>query len=283
MASLRKLLVLLIIAPAWAIAGLAAADLPEGTVWYFHADLGELRKSKAGRELYRWLDGEVFVEIHEEIGIDINKEADRVTAFSDGPRGAVIVVEGNISEDSRNKLMALAAAEAGLEAKSHKGKTYYHVHDSNGMRRGKGSTVAAHEPFEDDAYFTFGVPGKLIVTSSAERMEAMLDSGGKIAGSGSHEGALFVLTADKAFVQAGLDTNGLADDDGDWESNILRNTEQAAVLVADRDDMIAVEAQLVSSDPHMAESIGSIVNGLISLQALNSELDPQLRSLIQNT
>ena len=75
----------------------------------------------------------------------------------------------------------------------------------------------------------------------------------------------------------------MADDDDDWESNILRNTEQAAVLVSDSGGQIAVEAQLVSTDPKMAASIGSIVSGLISLQAFNSELDPELLSLIQNT
>jgi len=75
----------------------------------------------------------------------------------------------------------------------------------------------------------------------------------------------------------------MADDDGDWESNILRNTEQAALLIADRSGQIAVEAQLQSKDPKMAQSIGSIVNGLISLQAFNSELDPALQSLIENT
>ena len=33
----------------------------------------------------------------------------------------------------------------------------------------------------------------------------------------------------------------------------------------------------------MAQSIGGIVNGLISLQAFNTDLDPELLSLIQNT
>jgi hypothetical protein len=33
----------------------------------------------------------------------------------------------------------------------------------------------------------------------------------------------------------------------------------------------------------MAESMGGIINGLISLQAFNSDLDPEILSLIQNT
>ena len=47
--------------------------------------------------------------------------------------------------------------------------------------------------------------------------------------------------------------------------------------------MIAIEAQLVSRDPKMAEAIGGIVNGLIGLQALNGDLEPELQNLIRNT
>jgi len=75
----------------------------------------------------------------------------------------------------------------------------------------------------------------------------------------------------------------MASEDDDWESNILRNTKQAAVLIADKDGMIAIEAQLVSTDPKMAAAIGAIVNGLISLQAFNSDLGPEIQELIRNT
>ena len=88
---------------------------------------------------------------------------------------------------------------------------------------------------------------------------------------------------DKTFVQAGLKTDQFADDDDDWNSNIIRNTEQAALMLADKDGMIAIEAKLVSADPRVTESIGGIVNGLISLQAFNSDLDPEILSLIRNT
>jgi hypothetical protein len=75
----------------------------------------------------------------------------------------------------------------------------------------------------------------------------------------------------------------MADDDDDWDSNILRNTEQAALLIADKNGLIAVEAQLVSREPGMAASLGSIINGLIALQSFNDELDPEMVSLIQST
>jgi hypothetical protein len=145
------------------------------------------------------------------------------------------------------------------------------------------STEDHFEALEDGGYFSFDVKHKVIVTSTEGQMKELLKNGGKVTGMGSHPNALFVLTADKSLVQAGLRTDELVDDDDDWDSNILRNTRQAALLVADDDGFIAIEAQLVVNEPGMAESMGGIINGLISLQAFNSELDPEIVSLIQNT
>ena len=287
MVRIVKLLILLIIAlPLIAAAQVKSGDLPSGTKWYLHVDLEQMRKSSSGRTLYDWLDGEVFMEIHEDIGIDISKEADRLTAFSGIDKGTVIVLEGNISKDSRDKLLAVAAIEAKLDTRAHKGNTYYRVEDverrERHRKRGSGNEIAFND-LDKEAYFSFAVRNKLIVASTDEEMRALLDTGGKIAGSTSHTGALFVLTADKTFVQAGLNTDQLDSDDGGWQSNIVRNTEQINLLVSESKDFIAVQAELVSTDPRMAQSIGGIVNGLISLQAFNTELDPDLQALIQNT
>ena len=128
-----------------------------------------------------------------------------------------------------------------------------------------GMATIASIDFGDVAYSSFAIDGKAIITSNEDQLKELLDNGGKIAGSGSHDGALFVMSADTSFVQAGLRTDALSDaDDDDWNSNIIRNTKQAALLVSDSAGMIAVEAKLVSTDPKMAEAIGGIVNGLIS-------------------
>ena len=287
MARLFKVLILLVIsAPLGAFAEVRSGDLPAGTRWYLNVDLKQMRESDSGRELFNWLDGEVFVEIHEEIGVDIGKETDRFTAFSGTDRGTVILVEGDITEESRNKLLAVAAVQAKLDTLAHKGKTYYRVEDTDGKHRAarhEGRNNIAFDGMEDEAFFSFAVRNKLIVTSTAESMQALLDAGGKVAGSGAHTGALFVLTADKTFVQAGLKTDDLDDGDEGWKSNIVRNTEQINLLVSENKDLIAVTAELVSTDPRMAQSIGAIVNGLVSLQAFNTELDPEVLAIIQNT
>lgn len=283
MSNSRLALVALIAAfPLTTNADITVGDLPDKTVWYMHADLEAMRNTESGSRLYEWFEGEVVVEINEEVGIDLNKEVHSVTAFSDTENGTVIVVDGPLSQDSKDKLLALVSIEEGVDPREHGGKDYFHVGDD------EDSGSRDNDPFddlEDSAYFSFSLKDKAIITGNEDQMKALLDNGGKIAGSGSHDGALFVISADKSFVQAGLRADAMSDenDDGDWESNILRNTEQAALLISDKAGMIAVEAQLVSTDPKMAQAIGGIINGLISLQAFNSELDPEIQGLIRNT
>jgi hypothetical protein len=263
-----------------AAAEVTPSSLPGEAVWYLHADLQELRDAQSGRHLYQWLEREVFDDILEDMGIDLSKEASRVTAFADASLGTVIVVEGAITETTRDKLLALASTDSKLDTLKHGGKTYYHAE-----RKKRGSYGnRSFDDLEKDAYFSFDVKNKLIVASDPNQMKALLESGGRIAGSQSHPGMLLVLTADKSFVQAGVRTAAFADDnDQGWDSNILRNTELVALLVSDRNGLIAVEAQLVSHEPTMAQSLAGIINGLISLQALNPDLDPDILALMRST
>jgi hypothetical protein len=266
--------------PAAAAAQVTPGNLPGEAVWYLHADLEELRSAASGKHVYAWLEKEVFTDIREDLGIDLGREASSVTAFSDASLGTVIVVDGAVADTTRDKLLALAAADSKLDTLKHDGKTYYHA--ERGKER-SGSDRAFEDDLEKSAYFSFDVKNKVIVASDPEQMKALLESGGRIAGNQSHPGTLLVLTADKSFVQAGARTAKFTDEDDEgWDSNILRNTELVALLVSDRNGLIAVEAQLVSHEPAMAQSLGGIINGLISLQALNSDLDPQILSLMRN-
>jgi len=263
---------------AGARAAVSDGDLPEGAIWYLHADLATMRATDSGRELYRWLEDEVIVEVNEEIGIDLNKEADRITAYSTESLGTVIIVEGRLEQESKDKLLALAQAEKSLDIRNYKGVTYYFAGDDEPE-----VTSSDLDDLEDSAYFTFDVKDTVIVASSEEQLKALIDSKGRVTGAGKHKGALFVMTAEKEFVQAGMRTGDADDGDGDWESNILRNTEQASLLVSDAHGMIAIEARLVSRDPQMAASIGSIISGLISLQAFNQGLDTKVAEALQAT
>jgi len=270
------LLVLLSCLPLTAAAAVTSGDFPEETVWYMHADLKEMRSTESGAELYVWFDDEVLSEIRDETGVDLKEEIDRVTAFSSGGRGAIIVVEGAISQETQGKTLAAAALEGSLDLRTHNEKAYYHVGDER-------SDEDDLESLEDSAFFSFAIKNKLIVTTDEGQLKALIDSNGKIAGTGNKNGALFVLTADKEFMQAGMRTSGLGSYDIDWDSNILKNIEQAALLVSDKGGLISVEAKLISTDPRMAQSVASIVSGLISLQAFSSEMEPELASILENT
>lgn len=271
------LVALLITLPLGCAADISAADLPESTVWYMHADLAQMRTTESGAHLYRWLDGEVFVEINDELGIDLNQEIDRVTAFSQTADGATVVVEGPFGAEIQAQILAAARGKGDIDVRDHRGQTYYRIGDA------ERSDDAEQESFEDTQFFTFAVPGKLVVDSNESRLTAMIDNNGRIAGAEAHANTLFVLTADKEFVQAGMRTDQFADDEDDWDSNILRNTEQASLMVSDQGGMIAIQAQLVATDPTLTQSIGNIVSGLIALQAFNSEMAPEIVSVLQNT
>jgi hypothetical protein len=262
-------------------AGITIGGLPDDTVWYMHADFEAMRSSDSGSRIYEWFEGEVVVEMKEELGIDLTAEIESVTAFSDSSNGAIIVVQGPISKETQEKMLAVAVSETSVDTRTYNGKEYYFIGDGT---EGQKSGNDHFDDLGDVSYSSFAIDGKAIITSSEDQLKELLDNGGNITGSGSHDGALFVMSADTSFVQAGLRTDALTDDDDDdWDSNIIRNTKQAALLVSDSDGMIAVEAKLVSTDPKMAEAIGGIVNGLISLQAFNSELGPEIQSLIRMT
>ena len=264
-------------------AAVTAGDLPGDTIWYMHADLEAMRSTESGAKIYAWFEDEVADDVSEEIGIDLNTEVNSITAYSDATHGTVVVVEGPLTRESQERLLAIATleAEGAVDLLEYNGMTYYHVGDEDD------EDYRSDEPFEDledSAWFSFAIDNKAILAGTEKQLRALLDSGGEIAGAGSHDGALFVLSAENTFMQAGMQADNMAlEDDDDWESNILRNTKQAALLIADKAGLILIEAQLVSADPKMAAAIGGIVNGLISLQAFNSDLDPEIQDLIRNT
>lgn len=280
-----SLAILAIFIPLGANAEVKVGDLPDNTVWYLHANLEAMRDGDAGSTVYAWFEDEVVEEIREEVGIDINNEIDTVTAFADSDDGTILVIDGPMTKATQDKLLALAATEGPVDPREYEGQTYYFFGDEDDIDDN------GDEPFEDleDAVFlSFAIDGKALVAGTEEQMRELLGNRGEITGMGSHEGALLVLSANKTLVQAGLQTDGLADDDdydddGDWESNIVRNTKEAALLMADESGQLAIEAQLVSNDPKMAQAIGGIVNGLIGLQAFNTDLGPAYQDLIRNT
>lgn len=263
--------------PATSWAEIGSDDLPATAKWYFHVDFKEMRSTEAGQHLYGWLQDEVFEEIREDAGVDFDKEADFLTAFATDEGGLVVLIEGEISQETRDKLLAMGAVSGALDKLEAGGQTYYHAKSD-----GEKDLDIDIDSFKSGAYFSFAIKNKLLVTSAPDSMEELLADKGRVTGIKSGKGTLFVLSAERSLMQAGASTRNLGAD-VDWDSNILRNTEHAAILIADKAGKIAVEVQLVTKEEEMANSLASIVRGLISLQVFNDDLDPEVASFLQGT
>lgn len=283
---LKILLVgLLLAAPVLATAD--AEGVPDSAVWYFHIDLEQMRSDGPGQSVYAWFQDEAFSEIKAEAGVDIDKELDSLTAFSVEGEGPVILLEGDISQETKDKIMTFIAADGDLSPLKSSGKTYYHFAGTEGgesLQYSDSDIEIDFESLEEEAWISLALKNKILVTGNEGQMQALLANKGKIAGRKSHSGALLVLTAEKTMLQAGMNSAAIGDDgNSDWDSNILRNTEQVAFLIAAAADKLALEAKLVTSEPEMAESLASVVRGLISLMAFNDDMDAEAVAMLQGT
>lgn len=269
---------LLLAWPFTASADFSGANLPTGSTWYFHTDLDEMRTSEAGGELHAWLDREIFDELRDEVGIDLAKEADSITAFSGAKGSVVFVLEGNIETSTKDKLMVLAGDADEFRSLDHRGKPYFFVRGDAGSPDGDIHV----DGLDDGAYFSFAVPDKIIAASTETQIKELIDNNGKIAGDRSHAGSLFVLTAEKSLVQAGVNADEFSDDEN-WDSNFLSNARQVALLIADAGGRIAIEAQMIAADAERAEALANIARGIVALQAFSDDMEPHMRDILQNT
>ena len=275
---------LLLVIPVMATAD--AEGVPDSAVWYFHIDLEQMRADGPGQGVYAWLQDEALSEIKAEAGVDVDKELDSLTAFSLEGDGPVILFEGDISQETKDKVMTFVAAGGDLSPLKSSGKSYYHFAGTEGdepLTYSDGDIEIDLESLEDEAWVSLDLKNKILVTRSEKQMQAMLANNGKIAGRGSHNGALLVLTAEKTLLQAGMNSAAVGDGDSDWDSNILRNTEQVAFLMAAAADKLALEARLITAEPEMAESLASVVRGLVSLMAFSDEMDAEAVAVLQGT
>ena len=275
-----KLLAAVLVLGVPALATADVGGIPDSATWYFHADFDAMRDGKSSRGVYDWLNAEVFEEIRGEVGIDFDQEAQRLTAFSSAGEGPVILLDGKISQDTKDKIMAIAAADGELQTFKSSGKAYYFF---DGDRDGAdtGDIDIDIESLEKEAYVSFSLKDKIVITNTHDQMKALLANNGKIKSTKTDKNSLFVLRAERSLIQAGVNADEM--DDDDWDSKILRNTKQVAVMMADLGDKLGFEAQLMANEPEMANSLASIVRGLIGLQAFNDEMDTEIAAVLQST
>lgn len=272
--------------PQYAFAGVKSSDLPANAQWYFHADLKELQKSEAGKTIYAFLEEEAFAEVKEDTGFDVGESIDSVTAYANVEEGVVVVVDGELSQEDKDKVMALIALQTegsntAFKPKSYKGANYYRLSEedeSDHQKTGNGSL----DTLDEQAFLCFDVKGKILLTSSANTMERLIADKGRIKVAKKDAGTLFVMTADRSFIQAGMQP-GEFGDEADFDSNIIQNAKQLAMLVSDKAGKLTIETMLIATDPAMAESLGGIVRGLIGLAVLDDSMEPEVAKLVRST
>ena len=277
------LVAVLLAAPIMSAAG--PNDIPGSADWYLHVDLKQMKSEEAGKPLYDWLRDEAFDDVKNDAGIDIEQEIDSLTAFSITGEGPVIVVAGNFSTETRDKIMAIIAAEGDITPLEASGRKYYRLGDDDGnINYSEGDLDISLDSLEDGGWISMDVKDKILITGTQERMKALLANKGRIPGPGGNKGTILVLTAEKTLLQAGLNTAKLEDDgDDDLDSKILRNTEQVAFLLAVAKDKLAIEAELITTEADMAESLASVARGLISLVSFDDSMDAEAVAVLQST
>lgn len=270
-------LLILVCLPTQLLAELANGDLPAAR-WYAHIDLVAMRKGEASKQLYAWLEEEVFDELREEVGFDASKEADVITAVATPEGGIMVVVEGSFSQLTQDRILAVGAAGSNFNMREFDGSPYYFIGDDSDS----GEKVHENDSFDDGAYLSLSTKGKLLIASTEAQIQALIKGKGKIPGNYAKDGGLIVLSAEQNLVQAGMRADDIGADLG-WNSNMLQNTEQLAFLVTEGAGKLLVEAQLVADGAEMASSLASIVRGLISLQIFSDELDPGIAAMLKST
>ena len=281
-----KILAVLALLAVPVVAAADARAVPGDANWYFHIDLKQMRSGGPGVAMYDWLRDEVMTDIRDDAGIDVEKEVDRITSYATGDDGAVLIVDGRVSQQTRDKIMAFIATGGDISPLKSDGKTYYHfgggddsIHDD--VVYEAGNVGLKLDSLGDESWISMAVRNKVIVTSTEGHMQALLANDGKINGTRSVDDALMVLTAEKTFVQAGMKSGMLGE--GDWDSNILRNTEQVAFLISAAANKLAIEATLITTEAEMAESLASVARGLISLAMFEEEMEPEVAAALQGT
>lgn len=289
MRTLKLLAVVLFLGiPGFAYARLDSSVWSDDAAWYFFVDLERMKTEDAGKGVYTWLEEEVFEEVQEELGIDFGKELDRLTSYSLMGEGPVLIFEGDISQDTKDKVMTFIAAAGDLQPLKSSGKAYYHIAGDEDAGDdpiyGEGKVRIQVQSLEEESWVSLALKNKVVVTSSEVQMKALLANGAKVPSSRRESDTLLILTAEKTLLQAGMNSAAMGDrGESGWESNILRNTQQVAILMAAAADKLAIEAKLVTSEPDMAESLASVIRGLISLMSFDDDMDENAVAMLRGT
>lgn len=269
-----------------ATAGMARQDLPQNVQWYAHADFKEMEGSITGKYILDFLEKEVFSELREKTGIDARKDLEAITVFGGrNKRDGAVVLYGKISEKNRTKTQALMELYGDYDREVSKGIEVFSL-----TKRESGSADSDEQDSDDmflesrTTFIAFGKRGQTLVTQNRGELDAFIAEGGRVTLGKKPEqaGSLLILQADQSLVKAGMNAGAGIANHEDLSSNVLKHMEQVALVLADSSGKAAVDLQLVTNKPELAESIKNILQGLISIKSLDQDEDPEVLALLSS-
>jgi hypothetical protein len=258
-------------------ASLGNNDLPAGVNWYAHVNMDLIRNTEAGRHLMQKTVDEALEDIEDELGVNIGDEIEGITLFGSKlpvNQGAVLL-HGSISAESQSAIIAKLDKEStGVFATESGAMTFYSVPEGEGSMSytdEDGQEEDVSWGHNDELFFSFGAT-QTMITHSMDIMLTFLDSGGMLASLDSIDpGALVVLQADRALMQGGANT-GLEIGDT-FDSSVFNNLESVALVVAEENGGLNINAELSANSPEVAMNVRNIVEGLVALKALEGADD----------
>lgn len=246
-----------------------AADLnemPADAAFYLHVNVEGMRTFPAGQPLYDWLSAEAFDEVRDETGIAIGEELNSVTVLAYDEGIGTVLLRGPLSQDARDQLQDMASENG---AAPYAGNAESFVVEKGGRFGHKGA---------EKLYFSMLDPELIVITTRQVDIDNYIDTG-EVFASYESGSSLIVLRADRSLVQGGMRNSGKFAHK--WDSSVMSNMEEAALLVADQGGDLSLQAQVRATTPAIAASMGAVVEGLLALKHLAIEEEPELAALLQ--
>jgi phosphohistidine swiveling domain-containing protein len=282
----------LVLTGSSAAASLRNGDLPEGSNWYLHINVDLMRTSVIGQKMMEETVNEAFADIEKEIGVDFTQNITGLTVFGGQlpPNEGAVIAHGDLSGQVRNDLLDVMSKAGTFLEFEHAGYLYYGINDLGGdgntisYTDEKGNRVVEeydHGGDSDLLLVAFG-DGQTMFAKSDEMVKRFLDSGARLAGIAAGPDELFVIEADRAMMQGGVNTT-VNLGHGNWDSSILSNVERIAAVLVDENGAASFHADVTATSPEIAESVRNIVEGLVALKALDSSDEPAVGNLLRAT
>lgn len=254
----------------------------EDSAFYLAINIDAIRDGQASAALYSVIDQKILDKLRAQLGSDAVDAIDGVSIFGTGDNQTpVILLHGDISQTARDRFVdKLFKKKDDVELQTEHGRNYFafgdHFSFGDAQLHWDGGESENHH---DPLLLAFGDRGQTMITPNPDAMSDFLREG--FLPNAVMAEDLMVLKADRALAQGGLNNRHMAfsGNGGAWESELFKKVERFGVVVADDAEALRISVEAQTSSPELAQALGNIVKGIISLKALSSDAAEKLEWL----